>query len=121
MTTAHATIAVIFEVIPTEAGKERYLQLAAGLREEIMKAPGVISFERFSSLSKEGKLLSLSFWADGESVDQWRNVMAHRMAQQAGFCELFEEYTIRVCRVMREYTMTERAEAPSDSNAFLQS
>ncbi len=112
-------LAVIFEVTPTAEGKAQYLQLAAGLRDEIMQAAGNISFERFSSLTHEGKMLSLSFWEDAESVTRWRNTLAHRMAQRAGFTELFEQYRIRVAVVVRDYTMEERGEAPADSNDFL--
>ncbi len=114
-----AQVVVIFEVKPSAEGKERYLQIAGELRDVIMKTPGIVSFERFSSLNNEGKLLSLSYWEDENSVEQWRNTMAHRMAQQAGFGELFEEYRIRVAHIERDYSMSERGEAPSDSNAFL--
>ncbi len=112
-------VVVIFEVTPTAEGKAQYLKIAADLREEVKKAQGVISFERFSSLSQEGKILSMSIWENSDCVDQWRKTMAHRLAQQEGFRELFEEYTIRVCSVMREYTMSDRSEAPADSNSFL--
>ncbi len=117
--TPSAQVVVIFEVKPTAAGKARYLQIASELRDLIMQTPGIVSFERFTSLSNEGKMLSLSYWADEPSVQQWRNTMAHRMAQQAGFAELFAEYRIRVAHIARDYSMTERGEAPADSNAFL--
>ncbi len=116
---SNAPIAVIFEVTPTAEGKAQYLQIAAELREHIMKAEGIISFERFSSLNNEGKLLSLSFWESMESIKHWRNTLAHRLAQQAGFADLFEHYRIRVARIERDYSMSERAEAPEDSNCFL--
>ena len=61
-------IAVIFEVWPAEGQKETYLDLAAGLREELKKIDGFISIERFQSLTDEGKVLSLSFWRDEEAI-----------------------------------------------------
>ena len=54
-------MAVIFEVWPAEGEREHYLQLAASLREELVKMDGFISIERFESLTDEGKLLSLQF------------------------------------------------------------
>ena len=56
-------IAVIFEVIPKQAGKAEYLAIAAKLREHLADIPGFISIERFQSLSDPDKILSLSFWA----------------------------------------------------------
>ena len=109
-------IAVIFEVTPTEEGKQEYLEIAACLREYLIKMPGFISIERFQSLAEPEKLLSLSFWEDEDSITKWRNLEVHRNAQSKGRNQLFKEYRIRVCNVARDYTLTARNEAPSDSN-----
>ena len=77
-------IAVIFEVFPKDAGQQEYLDLAAKLRPLLADHPGLISIERFQSLSEEGKMLSLSFWQDEAAVTKWRNVIEHRLAQKAG-------------------------------------
>ena len=61
-------IAVIFEVWLNEGRREEYLALAAELREALLKSDGFISIERFESLYDQGKLLSLQFWRDEESV-----------------------------------------------------
>jgi len=110
-------IAVIFEVTPNEAGKDEYLDIAANLREHLQDLPGFISIERFQSLSDPHKLLSLSFWEDEESLAQWRNLEEHRRAQAKGRGKLFNEYRIRVGNVIRDYSLTEREEAPNDSRA----
>ena len=65
---------------------------------------GLVSAEGFQSLVDEGKVLSLSFWEDEESIKTWRNVMAHRMAQKQGKNVLFKHYRIRVAEVVRDYT-----------------
>lgn len=109
-------IAVIFEVIPTKEGKQEYLEIAAYLREHLIKMPGFISIERFQSLTEPEKLLSLSFWEDEESISKWRNLEEHRNAQSKGRNQLFQNYRIRVCKVARDYTLTNRRDAPSDSN-----
>ncbi|HZX27858.1 MAG TPA: antibiotic biosynthesis monooxygenase family protein, partial [Telluria sp.] len=57
-------IAVIFEVTPTDAGKEAYFATAAALRAQLEAIDGFISVERFESLAVPGKYLSLSFWRD---------------------------------------------------------
>jgi heme-degrading monooxygenase HmoA len=105
-------IAVIFEVHPDPAQKDRYLDLAAQLRPQLEKIDGFISIERFASLSTEGKILSLSFWRDEEAVAQWRNLPEHRIAQEAGREEIFKDYRLRVAYVQRDYGMDDRTQAP---------
>ena len=108
-------IAVIFEVTPAQGRVQEYLDLAAALKPELEKTDGFISIERFASLATEGKILSLSFWRDEESVKRWRNVEQHRTAQARGRAGIFADYRIRVANVMRDYTLHERAEVPEDS------
>ena len=112
-------IAVIFEVIPSEAAKSEYLEIAAELRSFLENRDGFISIERFQSLTDEGKILSLSFWRDESAVAKWRNVLEHRSAQKKGKESLFRSYRIRVAEVIRDYTATDRNEAPTDSTEAL--
>jgi len=108
-------IAVIFEVQPATGEKDRYLDIAAELRPLLDGIDGFLSIERFQSLSDANKLLSLSFWRDEEAVAQWRNLETHRAAQAAGRGHVLSDYRLRVAQVVRDYGMSERAEAPSDS------
>jgi heme-degrading monooxygenase HmoA len=112
-------IAVIFEVWPAEGRREGYLELAAALRSELLRADGFISVERFESLTEPGKLLSLSFWRDEEAVAAWRNHAGHRETQGKGRGDgrdgIFRDYRLRVAGVIRDYGMTERDQAPEDS------
>jgi heme-degrading monooxygenase HmoA len=110
-------IAVIFEVEPREGRRQAYLDIAASLKPLLETIDGFVSIERFESLTQPGKILSLSFWRDEAAVAQWRGVEAHRRAQAAGRSEVFADYRLRVASVSRDYGMTERAEAPSDSRA----
>jgi len=110
-------IAVIFEVIPHPARKDDYLGIAADLKPVLEQIDGFISVERFESLTAPGKILSLSFWRDEAAVAAWRNVEVHRRAQAAGRQEIFEDYRLRIAEVVRDYGMTERAEAPADSRS----
>ena len=108
-------IAVIFEVVPAPGRKQEYLDIAAALRPELERQDGFISIERFASLTNEGKVLSLSFWRDEEAVKNWRNVEGHRLAQARGRGGVFADYRLRVAGVLRDYGMSARDEAPSDS------
>lgn len=107
-------IAVIFEVVPYMGERHKYLDLAGDLRAELERIDGFISIERFESLTLRGKLLSLSFWRDEEAVRDWRNLEAHRAAQQAGRDGIFADYRLRIGHVLRDYGMFERAQAPDD-------
>ncbi|WP_198378099.1 antibiotic biosynthesis monooxygenase family protein [Neoroseomonas rubea] len=112
-------IAVIFEVQPAEGREEDYLAMAATMRAELQKQPGFVSVERFRSITTPGKLLSLSFWEDEESVRAWRCHGGHRGAQRAGRDGMFAGYRLRVAAVLRDYGRDERREeAPADSNAL---
>ncbi|WP_282607243.1 antibiotic biosynthesis monooxygenase [Pelagibius sp. Alg239-R121] len=106
---------VIFELEPKAGLREDYLAIAAGLREELEKVDGFISVERFSSLTLEGKLLSISFWRDADAVTAWRQDRKHRKAQAKGRGELFADYRLTVAQVERQYGLTDRAQAPGNS------
>ena len=105
-------IAVIFEVQPTEAGRQAYLDHAAVLKPLLEKMDGFISVERFQSLTQPDKLLSLSFWRDEEAVRGWREMERHREAQSAGRGGLFADYRLRVAHVVRDYGLNEREQVP---------
>ena len=104
--------AVIFEVEPEKERAKEYFDLAAELRPELEKIDGFISVERFSSMYKEGKYLSVSFWRDENALNQWREHLGHREAQKKGLNNIFLNYRIRVAEVIRDYGKDDRREAP---------
>jgi len=110
-------IAVIFEVTPRDGRCQAYLDLAADLKPQLEAVDGFLSVERFESLATEGKILSLSFWRDEAAVAAWRTLEAHRRAQRLGRGAIFADYRLRVAGVLRDYGMTARADAPTDSRA----
>ena len=108
-------IAVIFEVELSEGRQDEYLDIAAGLRPLLEQVDGFISVERFQSLTNPDKLLSLSFFRDEAAVAEWRRLAAHRAAQTSGRGGVFRDYRLKVVKVLRDYGMSDRAEAPADS------
>lgn len=108
-------IAVIFEVEPDPAHRQDYLDTAAALRGELEAIDGFISVERYASLARPERLLSLSFWRDEEAVRRWRNLATHREAQARGRQGVFRDYRLRVAEVVRDYGLREREEAPADA------
>ncbi|MPQ58137.1 antibiotic biosynthesis monooxygenase [Duganella sp. FT27W] len=105
-------IAVIFEVVPSAAGRAEYLARAAQLGPLLAQVDGFISVERYTSIGDPDKLLSLSFWRDEAAVRAWREREAHRAAQSAGRAGVFEHYRLRVAEVVRDYGLMEREQAP---------
>lgn len=97
--------AVIFEVEIAEGKKDQYLNIAAKLKEQLVKMDGFISIERFESLVNEGKLLSLSFWEDEKSLLNWKKNIDHLAAQKKGRESIFKDYRIRIAEVKRDYTL----------------
>ena len=112
-------LTVIFEVTPKPGQAQRYFEIAAELATELQKIEGFISVERFESLGRPGTFLSLSTWAHDDAVKCWRNQSTHRDGQREGREAVFASYRIRVAQVLRDYSLVERDEAPTDSNAAL--
>ncbi|MGI9508275.1 MAG: antibiotic biosynthesis monooxygenase family protein [Geminicoccaceae bacterium] len=110
-------IAVIFEVEPHPDKRTAYLDLAAELKPLLQQVDGFLSVERFESLTRPGKILSLSFWRDEDAISRWRQLEQHRQAQASGRTQHFRDYRLRIAGVIRDYGMNDRAEAPADSLA----
>ena len=111
-------IAVIFEFTPTDGRAQDYMDLAAGLNDVVKDFDGFISIERFESIKNKGNFVSLSFWRDEEAVRKWRNLQQHREAQKQGRAGIFSAYRLRISKVIRDYGMDERGQAPEDSLSF---
>ena len=103
-------VVVLFEVTPTAEGRQRYLELAAGLKKLLAEAKGFIR--------AEGKPLSMNLWESEDDVDARRNTLDHRMAQMEGRNKLFKNYTMTVASIIREYGGSSRDKAPLDSNMY---
>ena len=111
-------IAVIFEVVPANGQKQEYLDIATKLVPGLERIKGFISIERFQSIHNPDNILSLSFWENEEAIKQWRNLETHRNAQTKGRESIFKDYRLRIAQTIRDYGMSVRDEAPSDSKSF---
>jgi len=101
---------IIFEVYPHASQKDRYFELAAQLRESLVKQPGFIQVERFQSLINEGKILSLSSWESEEAIAGWRAHAEHMVVQKEGKDRIFDSYRLRVAQVIRDYDFSSAPE-----------
>jgi heme-degrading monooxygenase HmoA len=94
------THAVIFEVRPSDKGRDEYLATAAALRPLLDEIDGFVSIQRFRSVSRPGWILSLSFWADEAAIAAWRSRDRHHAAQSKGRTDIFENYRLRVVHTL---------------------
>lgn len=90
---------VIFEVQPKPEKWDEYLGLAGKLRPQLETISGFIDNERYRSERTEGRVLSLSSWADEKAVIRWRTHGQHHGVQEKGRFEIFQDYHLRVGEV----------------------
>ncbi len=95
--------AVIFTSRRNATGPEAYEAMAARMATLASEQPGCLGFE--STRGEDGLGITVSYWADKRSVRQWKAVAEHVGAQQAGRDRWYEDYSVRIARVERDYTM----------------
>lgn len=110
-------IAVISEVWPNPDRRRDYEVLAAELRPLLEGMDGFISSERFESCAEPGKFLSFSLWRDEAALARWRNLEEHRIVMAKGRDGILRDLHIRATKVLWDYTLVDRTEAPADSRA----
>jgi heme-degrading monooxygenase HmoA len=100
--------AVLFEVTPRSDRWDEYLAHAAALRPELLKIDGFIENRRFASRTRNGTLLSLSYWRDEAALIAWRSHGLHHAVQTAGRNQVFSDYRLRVGRTVEGNTTASR-------------
>ena len=94
--------AVIFDVYPKPERYDDYLALAGMLRPDLEEIDGFLTVERFAARDRPGWILSLSLWRDEAALVRWRTHGRHREAQERGRREIFQDYRLRVGRVVAD-------------------
>lgn len=97
-------IGLFFEVMPRPGHEQAYFDIAAGLRPELDKNPGLLFIDRFKSVGRPGIVLSHSHWRDEASLAGWRTHAKHHAAQIAGRKLHFEDYRLRIGQLVCEWT-----------------
>ena len=90
--------AVIFTSRRTE-GDNGYGEAAGRMIELAAKQAGFLGMES----AKEDIGITVSYWADLESIKKWRENIEHQKAQQSGREKWYSSYRVRVTRVECEY------------------
>jgi len=92
--------AVVFTSLRT-AIDDGYDQTAQKMVALASGQPGFLGVE--SVREESGLGITVSYWKDRESINQWKNHAAHRLAQQFGRDKWYRNYRIRVAKVEKEY------------------
>lgn len=93
--------AVIFTSLRTEV-EEGYSSMADRMLELAKTQDGYLGFE--SARNEIG--ISVSYWLNLESIAAWKKNSEHLIAQKLGKEKWYKQFTIRICKVEREYGIT---------------
>jgi heme-degrading monooxygenase HmoA len=47
--------------------------------------------------------ITISYWKDLKSIKNWHNIADHKLAQKKGYDTWYQSFSVRICRVEREY------------------
>ncbi len=99
--------AVIFTSLQTD-DLEGYSETATRMVELAAVQTGYLGFES----AREGLGIAVSYWSDLESIRRWKQSAEHVIAQNSGREQWYKKYTIRICRVERQYSMESEKSPP---------
>ncbi|MFF2483097.1 antibiotic biosynthesis monooxygenase family protein [Paenibacillus sp. NPDC058071] len=97
----HTQYAVIFSSQRTE-GDNGYAAMADAMEELAKRQPGFIGIE--SVRNEAGSGITVSYWESLEAIRQWRENERHLIAQQKGKSDWYKHYSVKICKVEREYS-----------------
>ncbi len=90
--------AVIFTSI-SKLINEEYSETARLMEELATQQTGFLGLEH----AREQIGITVSYWQDLESIKRWKNQSQHIIAQDKGKNEWYKSYSIRICKVEKEY------------------
>ena len=91
--------AVIFTSLRT-TGDNGYAEMAARMDELAKEQSGYLGIES----AREDLGITVSYWKDLESIRRWHENGEHRLAQMKGYQIWYQSFTVRICRVEKEYS-----------------
>lgn len=91
--------AVIFTSTRT-AVDDGYAEMATKMVELAQQQEGFLGVE--SARNDIG--ITVSYWSDLDSIKNWKNQLDHLEAQQKGQSTWYQNYTVRIALVEREYS-----------------
>lgn len=99
--------AVIFTNKLSGKEEEAYHNMAAEMLELAKDQEGFIGYESARDMTG----ITVSYWKNPEAIQQWKRHTEHSKAQQKGKAVWYAAYSIRICKVEREYSFCSEPEA----------
>jgi heme-degrading monooxygenase HmoA len=93
--------AVIFTSKRTH-GDNGYEAMATQMVERASTQPGFLGIE--SARGTDGVGITVSYWRDLESIQNWKSDAEHLKAQDRGRTMWYEHYEVRIAKVERAYS-----------------
>lgn len=90
--------AVIFTNRQTDQ-LEGYGEMARAMERLAQKQPGYLGMEA----ARDQLGITISYWDSMDAIAHWKGNLEHQLAQQLGKERWYESYTVRICRVEKEY------------------
>ena len=75
--------------------------MSAKMLELVSTQPGFLGVES----AREDIGITISYWADIESIKNWKANLEHQTAQRLGHDRWYESFKIRIAKVERDYGM----------------
>jgi heme-degrading monooxygenase HmoA len=91
--------AVIFTSVRTD-GDKGYSKMAEAMDELAKTQPGYLGIES----AREDIGITVSYWESLEAIAHWKSNSEHIFAQSKGISDWYQNYTVRICKVEREYS-----------------
>ncbi|WP_447957742.1 antibiotic biosynthesis monooxygenase family protein [Vreelandella sp. EE7] len=90
--------AVVFTSIRTD-DEQGYAEMAARMVELAAEQPGFLGVES----AREEVGVTVSYWADIESIKAWKAHAEHQEAQRLGHAKWYAQFKTRIAKVERDY------------------
>jgi len=91
--------AVIFTSLRNEQVNDGYEAMADEMVALAKAQPGFIAVDS----ARNGIGITVSYWESLEAIQQWKLHTDHLLAQQLGKEKWYLHYSVRICKVEREY------------------
>lgn len=92
--------AVIFSSQRT-AGDNGYADMADKMEKLAAEQPGFLGVESVRDASGAG--ITISYWDSLEAISNWKQNQSHKVAQEKGMQDWYQNYKVKICKVEREY------------------
>jgi len=93
--------AVIFSSRLNQDAGQDYQQMAQKMEALASTQDGYLAME--SVRQPDGRGITVSYWKDSESIQVWKQNLDHLMAQEMGREQWYQQYSVSVSRVERQY------------------